>query len=133
MMDIHTHLSIDRKLCGNPTKVREGVAHVEMTASAVMAADATGLVHGGSIFGMADYAAMLAVNDPNVVLGAAEVTFLQPVAVGETVTAEARVTRVQGKKQAVAVFIQRNGQKVFEGVFTCFVLERHVFHERSNR
>jgi acyl-coenzyme A thioesterase PaaI-like protein len=44
-----------------------------------MAADQRGLVHGGFTFGLADYAAMVAVNDPNVVLGAAEVRFLAPV------------------------------------------------------
>jgi len=125
-MDINTHHLINPKLCGNPTNVGEGFARVEMAATDAMAADATGLVHGGFIFGMADYSAMLAVNDPNVVLGAAEVTFLKPVAVRETVVAEARVSDKKGKKQTVDVSVQRNGEKVFTGVFTCFVLEKHV-------
>ena len=64
-----------------------------MTTTNAMAADDIGLVHGGFIFGMADYAAMLAVNDPNVVLGAADVKFLKPVSVQETVVAEARVSK----------------------------------------
>jgi len=125
-MDINTHHLINPKLCGNPTNVGEGFARVEMVATDAMTADATGLVHGGFIFGMADYSAMLAVNDPNVVLGAAEVTFLKPVAVRETVIAEARVSDKKGKKQTVDVSVQRNGEKVFTGVFTCFVLEKHV-------
>ena len=128
-MDINTHLLINRKLCGTPMDLQQDFAQVEMTASDAMSADATGLVHGGFIFGMADYAAMLAVNDPNVVLGAAEVTFLKPVAVPETVVAEARVSHKKGKKQTVDVVIKRNNEKVFEGVFTCFVLEKHVLHE----
>jgi acyl-coenzyme A thioesterase PaaI-like protein len=48
-----------------------------------MVVDAHGLVHGGFVFGLADYAAMLAVNDPNVVLGAAEARFLKPVRRGD--------------------------------------------------
>jgi acyl-coenzyme A thioesterase PaaI-like protein len=48
-----------------------------------MAVDDRGLVHGGFVFGLADHAAMLAVNDPNVVLGAASTRFLKPVRVGE--------------------------------------------------
>ena len=47
-----------------------------------MAADGRGLVHGGFTFGLADFAAMCAVNDPNVVLGAATCKFLAPVQVG---------------------------------------------------
>lgn len=129
-MEINTHHLINRKLCGSPTDVGKDFARVEMTANDAMTADATGLVHGGFIFGVADFAAMLAVNDPYVVLGAAEVTFLKPVAVQETVVAEARVSHKKGKKQTVGVIIKRNNEKVFEGVFTCFVLEKHVLNDR---
>ena len=121
-MDINTHHLINRKLCGNPTDVGDGFARVEMVATDAMTADAIGLVHGGFVFGMADYAAMLAVNDPNVVLGAAEATFFKPVAVQETVVAEARVSNIKGKKQTVEVVVQRNNETVFKGIFTCFLL-----------
>jgi acyl-coenzyme A thioesterase PaaI-like protein len=66
-----------------------------------MAADDRGLVHGGFVFGLADHAAMLAVNDPFVVLGSAEVRFLRPVVVGERLVAEARVGEVAGRKSRV--------------------------------
>lgn len=132
-MRINTHPLINRKLCGTPTNVQEGFARVELTATDAMAADATGLVHGGFIFGLADYAAMLAVNDPNVVLGAAEVKFLKPVAVRDTVVAHARTSLARGRQQTVAVRVERNEEDVFTGVFTCFVLENHVLHDRTDR
>jgi uncharacterized protein (TIGR00369 family) len=91
-----------------------------------MTVDDTGLVHGGFIFGLADHAAMIAVNHPNVVLGAAEVKFLKPVKSGETVIAEAKIKDESGKKMVVSTSVSRNGDKVFEGHFTCFVLDRHV-------
>ena len=91
-----------------------------------MAADDKGLVHGGFVFGLADYAAMLAVNDPNVVLGAASVKFLKPVAVGDRVVAEARVTEVKGRKHQVDVIVSRDQEPLLEGQLTCFVLDRHV-------
>jgi acyl-coenzyme A thioesterase PaaI-like protein len=91
-----------------------------------MGVDALGLVHGGFIFGLADYAAMMAVNHPHVVLGGAEVTFLKPVRVGDVVLAEARVSKEEGKRRSVSVQVTRNKEKVFEGVFVCFVLEKHV-------
>ncbi|HSF38746.1 MAG TPA: hotdog domain-containing protein, partial [Thermoanaerobaculia bacterium] len=79
-----THLAIDRRLVGEPVELGPGTASVALVTVPEMAADERGLVHGGFVFGLADYAAMLAVNHPNVVLGSAETRFLKPVTVGET-------------------------------------------------
>ena len=130
-MHIDTHHMINRKLCGTPTKVHDGRAHVECTTTDAMTVDATGLIHGGFIFGLADYAAMLAVNDPHVVLGAAEVKFLKPVAVRDTVVAHARTSGQKGRQRTVEVRVERNAEDVFAGVFTCYVLEKHVLHPRK--
>lgn len=125
-MDIITHQAIDPHLCGRPVEVTEGYSHVELVTLDAMAADHTGLVHGGFIFSLADYAAMIAVNHPNVVLGAADVKFLKPVRVGAQVFAKAQVEEVQGKKHYVAVSVAAGDETIFQGMFTCFVLERHV-------
>ncbi|MFO8083508.1 MAG: PaaI family thioesterase [Desulfobacterales bacterium] len=125
-MEISTHQKIDRELCGKPLEIKEGYSRVELVALKSMAVDETGLVHGGFIFGQADYAAMIAVNHPNVVLGGAEVKFLKPVKTGDTVVAEARVTAVEKKKHTVEVTVNRDNEKVFEGTFFCFVLGKHV-------
>ena len=125
-MNITTHLGIDRNLCGTPTRVGDGEAQVELLTTAVMAADERGLVHGGFLFGLADYAAMLAVNDPNVVLGAAEVRFMKPNVVGDALVATARVTSEAGKKREVSVTVASGETEVFQGQFTCFVLPQHV-------
>jgi len=94
-----------------------------------MIVDNHGLIHGGFIFGVADYAAMLAVNYPNVVLGSASVEFLQPIKIGETMHAEANVTQTQGKKRTVSVLVRVRHKEVFKGLFTCFVLKKHVLRE----
>ncbi len=125
-MPIKTHQAIDRELCGRPLQVDSGSSVVELVTLPCMAADASGLVHGGFVFGLADYAAMVAVNDPNVVLGAADVKFLKPVCVGETVRAQAETTAKQGKKHMVTVEVRREDEPVFQGTFTCFVLENHI-------
>lgn len=91
-----------------------------------MGADQRGLVHGGFLFGLADYAAMLAVNDPNVVLGAADVRFKAPVRVGEEVVATANVREASGKKRTVHVTAVVDDRVVLEGTFTTFVLGQHV-------
>lgn len=130
-MDIITHQGIDQTLCGRPMYVRDGTSRVELKALANMAADDSGLIHGGFIFGLADYAAMIAVNHPNVVLGAADVKFLKPVSIGDTVVANAKVEEVQGKKHWVAVSVEKDGEILFQGMFTCFVLDQHVLASPS--
>ncbi len=130
-MNIFTHKKIDQELCGRPLLVEEGFSRVELHTNKRMAVDESGLIHGGFIFGLADYSAMIAVNHSNVVLGAANVKFLKPVKTGETVVAEANVDFREGKKQRVTVIVKRGEEKVFEGEFTCFVLEKHICNKRK--
>lgn len=125
-MEIKTHKKINTRLCGKAIELKDGFSRVEFIATQEMAADDMGLVHGGFIFGLADYAAMIAVNHPNVVLGAATVKFLKPVRVNDTVVAQANVIEIKGKKQMVSVKVQKNEDIVFEGDFTCFTLDKHV-------
>ena len=135
-MEPQTHASIDRRLCGEPVELGPGTARVAFTGLPEMAADDRGLVHGGFVFGLADYAAMLAVNHPNVVLAGAEVRFLKPVAVGERLVAEARVDEVDGRKSWVRVEVfrdGRDGEAVMTGDFRCVTLDRHVFEASAPR
>ena len=125
-MEINTHHRIDPALCGKPLSVADGCSRVELRTTPQMAADDRGLVHGGFVFGAADYAAMIAVNHPFVVLGASDVKFLKPVRVGETLLVTARVQENKGRKYWVSTSVSRQGEEVFQGMFTCFVLDRHV-------
>jgi acyl-coenzyme A thioesterase PaaI-like protein len=125
-MQSQTHLGINAALCGTPVVLAEGAATVRLTTTASMGADDHGLVHGGFVFGLADYAAMLAVNDANVVLGSADTRFLAPVKVGEEVVATARRTAVERRKHVVEVEAKVGDKVVMTGVFTTFVLGKHV-------
>lgn len=121
-----THLRIDADLCGEVVVLQPGEAEVRLTTLASMAVDEHGLVHGGFVFGLADHAAMLAVNDPNVVLGAANTRFLRPVRVAERLVARATCTETAGRKRIVRVEVLRGDEPVMTGELTCFVLDRHV-------
>ncbi len=133
MNESRTHLAIDEALVGTPVAIEDGLAVVELEAIGQMAADHRGLVHGGFVFGLADYAAMLAVNDPFVVLGAAQTTFTKPVRVGDVVRATARVGEASGKKRSVAVTVARGDEIVMEGTFACFVLDAHVLDKTGGK
>ena len=128
---VNTHLEIDPALVGRPVELSEGKAVASLETRGRMAADDLGLVHGGFVFGLADYAAMLAVNDPLVVLGAAETKFLAPVKVGDAVIATAEVVKDEGKKRTVQVSCAVGDTEVLTGTFTCFVLDEHVLASRA--
>jgi acyl-coenzyme A thioesterase PaaI-like protein len=125
-MHPHTHQAIDAELCGTPVAMSPGHAEVELVAGERMRVDTSGLVHGGFVFGLVDHAAMLAIDAPTVVLGAAELRFLAPVVVGERIHASATLDRVEGKKHFVDVVARTEAREVLRGKLTCFVPERDV-------
>jgi acyl-coenzyme A thioesterase PaaI-like protein len=125
-MEPRPHEKIERRLCGDPVELGPGRARVVLEAVPEMAADARGLVHGGFTFGLADYAAMLAVNEPTVVLASAQTKFLGPVVLGDRVEAEATVERTEGRKRWVKVVVRRAGAPVLEGEFLAVVPARHL-------
>ena len=130
-LERRTHEKISPALCGRPVELEAGRARVVLETAAEMAADARGLVHGGFAFGLADHAAMLAVNEPTVVLVSAQTKFLAPVVVGDRLEAEATVERTEGKKRSVKVTVRRGGVAVMEGEFLAVVPERHVLDGRA--
>ncbi|WP_457742323.1 hotdog domain-containing protein [Thermococcus sp.] len=125
-MEQRTHRLTSERLVGRPLRIEPGETEVELLTTEEMVVDEKGLVHGGFTFGLADYSAMLAVNEPTVVLGKAEVRFLKPVKVGDRLVAKAKVVEDLGKKKIVKAEVFREGEKVFEGTFHCYVLEKHV-------
>ena len=91
-----------------------------------MIADDIGLIHGGFIFSAADYAAMVAVNEKNVVLVACNAQFLSPVKLGDTVRVKAEVRHKEGRKRNVHVTAFVYDIRVFEAEFKTVVTDRHV-------
>jgi len=121
-----THLKIKEELSGTPIELKEGYSRIQIKTSEDMIADEFGLVHGGFTFSLADYAAMLAVNHPNVLLTKANVKFLKPVVSGDIMIAEGKIIKNQGKKYIVKVNVRREKELIFEGDFLCFVSENHI-------
>ncbi len=129
-MQANTHREISRALCGEPVTLQPGSATVRLITTEAMIVDAEGLVHGGFVFGAADHAAMLAVDHPNVVLGAADVRFVAPVRLGDEVRATAKLVDAKGKKRVLEVVAAVGGAVVLRGTMTAFVLDRHVLTGR---
>ncbi len=90
-------------------------------------------MHGGFTFGLADYAGMLAVNEPTVVLGSAQVKFLGPVIAGDRVEAEAAVERSEGRKRWVKVIVRGDGRPVLEAELLAVVPDTHILDANTSR
>lgn len=127
-----THRAISWRLVGRALAIDAGrSATVELELTEEMAADERGLVHGGFVFGLADYAAMVAVDQPNVVLASAEVRFLAPAVVGDRLRAEAAFENDDPRRPRVLVTVWREDTAIFEGRFVCVVPKCHVLDRRA--
>lgn len=124
--NLNTHTKIDYLYSGILSKLEAGYAKVVLETIEAMRADDLGLIHGGFIFSAADYAAMAAVNEPNVVLASSTCLFLSPVRLGDTVTFEATEHQKEGRKRTVSVKGYVYDIKVFEGEFKTVVTDTHV-------
>jgi len=126
-----THLLASREFVGEVKQIQtDQQATVVLKTTDLMKVDERGLVHGGFTFGLADYAAMTAVNDPFVVLLSSQVQFLRPVRAGDELTARAAVAERDGRRRKVRVEVFKDGEeRVFEGEFSCLILRNHVLEK----
>lgn len=129
-MNLETHQNISPDLCGQVVDLGENRAEAELLTTQQMAVDDRGLVHGGFVFGLADFAAMAAVNHPWVVLAAAESRFRAPVRVGETLRARA-TSDGDSRRPTVEVEVVRDGDPVAAFSMRCTVLDRHVLDTKE--
>ena len=126
-MEQNTHKKANIDLVGRVLEIEtDHYARVSLVTTQEMVTDDKKLIHGGFTFGLADYAAMVAVNHPNVVLSSAQVQYIRPVKLGDILLALARVEKSDDLKRLVHVEIRVADKTVFLGKFNCHVLEKHV-------
>ena len=130
-LNIKTHRRANSKLVGTVVAIEdEKYASTRLVATQDMAVDDQGLVHGGFAFGLADLAAMVLVNQPNVVLASAEMRYLAPVKVGDEMVADASLVSKEENRFKVRVEVRVGDRSVAEGTFNCVVTGRHVLEKR---
>ena len=125
-MTQNTHLKINTKLCGDVVELAQGYAKVILKTDIQMAADEEGLIHGGFIFGAADFAVMCAVNEPNVVLTGSSCRFLAPSVQGDILEFKASVVEQEGPKAVVEVIGYCQDKEIFTASFKTYVTAEHV-------
>ena len=124
--ELKTHLKFNPRF-GRLIEINENGAKVILDTLGDMAVDEEGLIHGGFIFGAADFCAMASVNEPFVVLvKATDCEFMAPVKIGESVEFIGEILMKEKRKVEVKVIGTLKNIKVFEGIFSCVILEQHV-------
>jgi len=129
--ELKTHLKFNPKF-GRLVEVTENGAKVVLETTEDMAVDEEGLVHGGFTFGAADFCAMASVNEPYVVLvRSSNCEFMAPVKVGDIVEFNGQILMREKRKVEVEVIGTLNEIKVFQGIFGCVILDKHVLKRNS--
>lgn len=120
-----THLGLNKAYGGDIVSLKKGHAKVEFSTSKEMSVDPLHMVHNGFIFGSASYAAILAVNEPNVVIAEAHVRFLSAVTIGKKIVFEATSSHTTTRSRDIKVKGMQGDIKIFEGDFKTVILDRH--------
>jgi acyl-CoA thioesterase len=122
---LNTAPKINQAFSGAVEEIKEGYAKTRFMCTDEMVVDRKGLVHTGFIFSAANYAAMVAVNEPTAVLAVAKTNFLAPIKVHDEVIFEASTPHKHSRKRLVTVVGWYHEIKFFEGEFSLVVLEHH--------
>ena len=110
-------------LVGLPVAREPGYGRVELRTGNALSGSRSDFVRGAVVFALADHAAMLAVDEPDAVLEAADVRFVRPVSADVAIIAEANARVRIGKRRHVAVTVSQGEEKIFEGDFTVCLTE----------
>ncbi|WP_156928228.1 hotdog domain-containing protein [Sulfurospirillum arcachonense] len=125
--NLQTHGKIKSNLCGTIISLEAGYSKTTLLTTKEMIVDELGLIHSGFIFGAADYAAAVAVNEPNVVIIGSRSKFLAPAKLDDLVEFEAKAKFEDSRKREIKVMGFINEIKIYEGIFHAIVLEQHIF------
>ncbi len=125
--DLKTHGKIKTNLCGTIIKLDTGYSKTTLQTTKDMVLDDLGLIHSGFIFGAADYAAAVAVNEANVVVIGSRSSFLAPAKLNDLIEFEAKTKFEDSRKREIKVTAYINEIKIYEGIFHAVVLEQHIF------
>lgn len=128
--NLKTHLKIKSTLAGNLVEISRNSAKVILQTTNDMSVDEFGLVHSGFLFGSAEYAAVAAVNEANVVVIGCRSKFFAPAKVGDMISFEAKGRFEDARKREIKVIGMINEIKVFEGLFQAVILEHHILQTK---
>ncbi len=124
--DLKTHKKVRSTLSGNIIHMEKGHAKTTLQTTKEMSVDDLGLIHSGFIFGAAEYAAVVSINEENLVIIGAKSKFLAPAKNGDLIEFEAIAKFEDARKREIKVTGSINEIKIFDGIFQAIILEKHI-------
>ncbi len=124
--DLHTHQKIRTNISGDIVSLEKGKSKTILQTTDEMSVDSLGLIHSGFVFSAAEFAAVVAVNEENLVIIAAKTKFLAPAKSGDLIEFRATAKFEDSRKREIKVIGEINGIKIFEGTFQAVLLENHI-------
>ncbi len=128
--ELKTHLKFNKKFA-KLIEIEENTAKVRLETIKEMTVDEEGLIHVGFIFGAADFCAMATVNEPYTLTVRSQCEFMAPIKLGDIIEFVSETILKETRKHEIKVIGYLNEIKVFEGVFSCVVLEKHILKKGS--
>ena len=122
---LQTHTRLDEGYVGSIEHLSSGHCVTSLMTHSFMQADNQKMVFSGFIAAAAEYAAIAAVNEPNVIMLACESNYLAPVRLGEELRFEARVKHNDMRKREINVIAFSNNVKVYIARISVVVTEYH--------
>jgi len=127
---LRTHQTIKNIYVGNLTALSKNSSNVILQTTRDMTVDELGLIHNGFIFGAAEYAAVCAINEENIVVIGCRSKFFAPARLGDIITFEAKGKFEDARKREIKVTGIINDIKIFEGIFQAVLLEHHILETK---
>ncbi len=124
--ELNSHKKIRSSISGKITLLEQGHSKTVLQTTKEMVVDELGLIHSGFIFGAAEYAAIISINQENQVVVGSKNKFLAPAKEGDEIEFEAVAKFEDLRKREVKVTGHINEIKIFEGIFQIVILEQHI-------
>jgi len=124
--DLKTHTKVRSNLIGTIISLEKSKSKTTLQTTDEMKVDNLGLIHSGFIYGGAEYAAVVAVNEENLVVISSKVKFLAPAKSGDLIEFKAIAKFEDSRKREIKVVGEINEIKIFEGFFQAILLENHI-------
>jgi acyl-CoA thioesterase len=122
---VRTHTELDPNQVGHVDHLNPDESRITLTTSRSMHADMENLVHSGYIGSSAEYAALIAVNEPNAMIYSVSSQYFACARVGDDVSYKATVKHSEGRKRDVTVVGKIESIKVYEAHIVVIIPEYH--------
>lgn len=122
---VRTHTELDVNYAGYIDAMKEDESFTTLSTSRMMQADSEHLTHSGFVGSAAEYAALIAVNEPNGMIYSVNSQYFACARIGDDIKYHATVKHSEGRKRDVIVIGKIEAIKIYEAHIIVVIPEYH--------